>query len=65
MYRFNNGRGAVVCDICRIIYDADIGYETYKEAYRKNKKENEKDLCWRCKNNIKKEDCENGNRPVC
>lgn len=42
-YKFNNGRGAVVCDDCRIIFDADLNFNLYSNIYLK-----ELDLCWRC-----------------
>jgi len=46
MLKFNGGRGAVVCDKCRIIFDEDIGPKEYKEIYMNNGREG--DLCWRC-----------------
>jgi hypothetical protein len=46
-YKFNNSLGAVICDNCRIIIDADIPYKEYETIY-KNSNPNG-DYCWRCK----------------
>ena len=49
-YRFNNGNGGVTCDDCNILYDANLSFKEYEEAYAKSRKANgEKDLCWKCK----------------
>jgi len=32
-YRFNNGRGAVTCDLCRIIYDEKLSHAEYMDIY--------------------------------
>lgn len=50
-YKFNGGRGAVVCDNCGIIFDANIGYMDYIDIYEK---EGESGVfCWRCKTGYK------------
>ena len=36
-YRFNNGRGAVTCDKCNIIFAENLGPKEYAEVYGKNK----------------------------
>jgi hypothetical protein len=46
MYRFNNGRGAVVCDRCLKIIDEDIDYKDYDELYLK---EADIYICPKCK----------------
>jgi len=43
MYKFNGGRGAAICDNCRVMIDADIDYKEYKEIYNENG-----DYCHRC-----------------
>lgn len=41
-YRFNNGRGAVLCRQCRVIIDTDISYDEALAAY------DGEDLCREC-----------------
>jgi hypothetical protein len=48
MFRFNSGRGGVTCDMCNVLYDADLGYKEYESIYGTN----ETDLCWKCKENL-------------
>ena len=52
-YRFNSGRGGVTCDVCGILYDADLSFKEYEETYGKNGDDG--DLCALCKNGIKRE----------
>tara|TARA_R110000822_G_C15333751_1_gene494902 strand:- start:3031 stop:3225 length:195 start_codon:yes stop_codon:yes gene_type:complete len=44
-YRFNNGRGAVTCDKCDIIYDEDLSYLEYEDTHRNGKGPYDKDYC--------------------
>lgn len=46
-YKFNSGRGGVICDNCRILIDSDLSLKTYEEVYGKDG--NNGDFCWRCK----------------
>ena len=63
MYKFNNGRGAVICDNCRIMIDRDISLEEYEEIYSKTG--NKGDFCHNCINNTKNEKRhENINKPT-
>jgi hypothetical protein len=48
-YKFFGGRGAVICDHCKIIIDADISYKDYEECYNKDAG----DVCWKCMHGIK------------
>ena len=48
MYKYNNGVGAVICDKCKVIYDAHLSYAEYLEMY--NEKQN---ICWKCKEKTK------------
>jgi DNA-directed RNA polymerase subunit RPC12/RpoP len=50
MYRFNNGRGAVVCDQCWKTIDEDISYDEYKELYLKK---SDIYICPKCQKEIK------------
>ena len=47
-YRFNNGRGAVLCRKCRIIIDQDIGPDDAEKKWEG------RDICIDCKQS----DCE-------
>ena len=47
-YKFNNGRGAVICDDCGVMLDAYISYKEYTDIYGINE-----NYCWRCINNKK------------
>ena len=49
MFKFNNGNGAIICDICRII----IKEPSTQEEAEKSKNENGLNLCLKHKNNIK------------
>ena len=42
IYKFNNGRGAVLCRQCRVIIDEHISHAEALEAYEGN------DLCIEC-----------------
>lgn len=42
-YRFNNGRGAVLCRKCQIIIDQDLSWDEAKERWT------DKDICEKCK----------------
>ena len=44
-YKFNNGRGCVICLNCRIIIDEDLCYEEYAIEWA-----NMPDSCMACKN---------------
>ncbi len=46
-YKFNSGRGGVICDNCRVLIDSDLSLATYEEVYGKDG--NNGDFCWRCK----------------
>jgi len=46
MYKFNGGRGAVICDVCRIIIDEDLGLKEYEEIYEKVNPDG--DICTKC-----------------
>ena len=45
-YRFNSGRGGVTCDMCNVLYDADLSLKEYEESYGKSG--NDGDICWEC-----------------
>jgi len=45
-YRFNGGRGAVLCRVCRVIIDEDISFDEAVELYEG------KDICMKCKGTI-------------
>jgi len=45
-YVFNNGRGGVICDDCRVLIDQDIGWVEYN-AVRKLGPEGQ-DWCMKC-----------------
>ena len=32
-YRFNNGIGAITCDVCNVVFDEDISYAEAQEIY--------------------------------
>ena len=49
-YKFFGGRGAIICDHCKVMIDADVGDKEYKECYGKKGG----DLCWRCASKNKK-----------
>lgn len=53
MYKFNNGRGAVICDNCRVIMDQNISLKDYESL--RTKFNFELDECWRCKEKHKKD----------
>ncbi len=46
MYKFNGGRGAVICEMCRVMIDADISFADYEEIYVKANPDG--DICWKC-----------------
>jgi len=52
-YRFNNGRGAVLCRKCRVIIDEDISWVDAHRFY------SGKDICEKCKRKEK----DNNNKP--
>jgi len=52
-YRFNSSRGGVTCDICNVLIDQDLSYKQYGELYRVGKKEEDNDLCMKCRIDIK------------
>ena len=54
MYKFYNGRGAVVCDRCKIIFDADLSLEEYEESYGQT--EHDGDFCVNCLTRNRKAD---------
>jgi hypothetical protein len=54
-YKFNNGSGAVTCDVCNRIIDAYLSHVAYREAYP------EPVICWRCKDKMKKQEEEKEN----
>ena len=43
-YRFNDGDGAVTCDVCQIMIDENLSYKDYVETYGEKG-----DICWECK----------------
>jgi len=43
-YKFNDGDGAVICDVCRTMIDEDLSYAEYAEIYG-----DKGDICWGCK----------------
>ena len=45
-YVFNSGRGGVICDQCRILYDSDLSFAEYEDSYGKSG--NDGDFCWKC-----------------
>lgn len=47
-YRFNNGLGAVTCDICNVIIDERLSYAEYQQIYENS---DTGDLCWMCLGN--------------
>ena len=49
-YKYFGGRGAVICDHCKTVIDADIDHKEYKEFYGKKIG----DICWRCSSKNKK-----------
>ncbi len=49
-YRFNNGRGAVTCDKCRVIIDEDLSAAEYDDIYGVGE-----DMCWECVKQEKEE----------
>jgi len=52
MYKFNGGRGAVICDQCKKMIDADISYKEYEECYEKINSAG--DYCLACSKGYKK-----------
>ncbi len=52
-YRFNNGCGAVTCDICEIIIDEGLSFKEYKKIYGENN-----NLCWKCHEKSLKQETE-------
>lgn len=50
-YKFNNGCGAVVCDHCGLIIDANISLKDYEEIYETPNPTGV--YCWRCNKGIK------------
>ena len=48
-YKFNSGRGGVICDQCRVLFDVDLSLAEYEKIYSKN----DGDFCWRCKTGYK------------
>jgi len=55
-YKFNGGKGAVICDICHVIIDANLSYGDYEEIYENDG--NDGDYCWKCKLGYQKVDPE-------
>ena len=55
-YRFNSGRGGVTCDICNLLFDADLSYKEYEETYGQR---DDGDICWKCreKGSVKAKEC--------
>lgn len=50
-YKFNDGDGAVICGICKVMIDEGLSYDDYIETYGEKG-----DICWECKRNkIEKE----------
>lgn len=47
-YRFNGGLGAVTCDICNTMIDADLSYDEYKNEWSSG----HDDLCIDCFNDL-------------
>lgn len=45
-YKFNGGRGGVTCDMCNVLFDADLSYKEYEESYGKLGYDG--DICWEC-----------------
>ena len=58
MYKFNSGKGAVICDICNTMIDSNISLKEYEDIYE-GKNGNGGDLCWRCIGNFKIKDSKN------
>jgi hypothetical protein len=60
-YKFNNGRGAVICDNCRVMIDADLSFKEYEECYNGAISGDDGDFCTDCRNpgSNKKKDLEN------
>lgn len=50
-YKFNGGYGAIICDHCRIIFDAGISFREYEDIYGKDGSDG--DYCWKCKSGFK------------
>ena len=72
-YKFNGGRGAVICDKCNTMFDAGISWYEYLQIYVHM---NDDDICWKCQpqNKNKKPNnkmvfgkykCANNNKTVC
>lgn len=53
MYKFNGGRGAVICDQCKVMIDEGLGLKEYEEIYGKSGHDG--DFCPLCKNGIQRE----------
>ena len=51
-FKFNGGRGAVICDVCRRMIDADLTLLEYVKIYENNGFDG--DYCWEHKNKRKK-----------
>lgn len=47
-YKFNGGKGAVICDVCRVMFDAYLSYEEYLRVYKEGP-----DYCWEHKDHRK------------
>lgn len=45
-YKMNGGRGAVICEMCRVMIDADITYKEWEDIYQKANPDG--DICWKC-----------------
>jgi len=54
-YKFNSGRGGVICDQCHVLIDQDLSLKEYEEAYGNSG--NDGDFCIECKTG-KKNDIE-------
>lgn len=46
-YKFNNGRGGVICDQCKILIDQDISLKEYEATYGISGDDG--DFCMKCK----------------
>lgn len=46
-YKFNGGQGAVICDQCRKMIDANLSYREYEETWGKHGDDG--DFCLYCK----------------
>lgn len=47
-FKLFGGRGAVICDHCKVMIDADISFKEYEEHYNKDAG----DICWRCMHGV-------------